>query len=430
MARGFNERDDPAHARQWGPKRTLRAECIRWLCITTKARPLVMGNRLRAKGAKIVGALQLDYTTIDFVLGFSGCAFTGKITFEKAALRGLEFVSTYVKSIYAAGMKASGSIHFWNGFVAVGQVNLDGANISGDLRCDNSRFIFEQRPDDVQFPDNPQEAFRAAGLRVQGLVSFAGSYVEGAVCLYQAVIDGNLSWDGSRFMNKGKNALLATGAKIGGAVFLARKFFASGQVNLQFTEIGGSLNCEGGFFLHCPKIQKSTAQTPALNLECSNINGSVYLKNWFVAIGLVNLQSTNIRAHLECNNGQSVNCGACSILANNARISNGVLLRDGFSSEGEIRLFAATIGWNLECSSGRFVNPSGNALNAERAKVSGHMLLNVLFRADGAVRLNLTTVRGDLRCDGGQFVNPTGNALEMVKANVNWRRLFMPRFPG
>jgi hypothetical protein len=141
---GFNERDDPAHARQWGPERTLRAECIRWLCITTKARPLVKGNRLRAKGAKIVGALQLDYTTIDFVLGFSGCAFTGKITFEKAALRGLEFVSTYVKSIYAAGMEASGSVHFWNDFVAVGNANLDSARISGDLRCDKSRLIYKQ----------------------------------------------------------------------------------------------------------------------------------------------------------------------------------------------------------------------------------------------------------------------------------------------
>ena len=62
-----------------------------------------------------------------------------------------------MKSIYAAQMKASGSVHFWNGFVAVGMVNLDSARISGNLICDKSRFIFKLRPDDVQFPQNPHE---------------------------------------------------------------------------------------------------------------------------------------------------------------------------------------------------------------------------------------------------------------------------------
>jgi hypothetical protein len=155
---GSNERDDPAHAVQWGPERTLRAECIRWLCVTPNARPLMVGNRLRVRGAKIVRALQLDYAAVDFLLAFRDCVFTEKITFEKATLRGLEFELTHVKSIYAVGMEVSGSVHFWNGFVSKGQVNLDGANISGDLRCDKSRFIFEQRPDDVQFPENPHEA--------------------------------------------------------------------------------------------------------------------------------------------------------------------------------------------------------------------------------------------------------------------------------
>jgi hypothetical protein len=40
-----NERDDPTDAHQYGLEHTLRAECIRWLCITTKARPLILGNR-------------------------------------------------------------------------------------------------------------------------------------------------------------------------------------------------------------------------------------------------------------------------------------------------------------------------------------------------------------------------------------------------
>jgi hypothetical protein len=110
--------------------------------------------------------------------------------------------------------------------------------------------------------------------------------------LYQARIDGNLICDGSRFRNEDRNALLATGAKIGGAVYLARKFFAFGQVNLEFAEIGGSLNCEGALFLQYPSIQNRTAQPPALNLESSDIKGSVHLKKWFFALGRVHLHGT------------------------------------------------------------------------------------------------------------------------------------------
>ena len=78
---------------------------------------------------------------------------------------------------------------------------------------------------------------------------------------------------------------------------------------------------------------------PALNLECSNINGSVSLTNWFVAIGRVHLHGANIRAHLDCSGGHFVNLGGHAILANHARISNGVLLSKGFYAEGEVRLF-------------------------------------------------------------------------------------------
>lgn len=115
---GPEENNDPANADHWGPERTIRADCIRWLCVTAKARPLIIGNRLGARGAKIEGVLQLDYFTIDFVVGFRCCSFTGKISFEGTSLRSLDFWWAHVKSIYAPGMKASGSVHFWNRFVA------------------------------------------------------------------------------------------------------------------------------------------------------------------------------------------------------------------------------------------------------------------------------------------------------------------------
>jgi hypothetical protein len=320
---GSNEFDNPANVSQWGPERTLKAERIAWLCITPDVRPLITGNRILVKGAKIEGVFQLNDATLDSGLAFSNCAFIDPISFENTNLPSIEFTLTHVISIHAPRLQASGSVYFWNGFIARGQVYLDAARICGDLRCERGCFIYKEIPGAVQFTDNPREAFRAAGLEVKGFVSFSGGVVQGGVCLYQARIEGNLFCDGSNFFNKGRYALLATGAKIGGAVYLARKFFALGQVNLEFAEIGGSLNCEGALFLHCPAFKDRTAQPPALNLESTNIKGFVYLTKWFLALGRVHLHGTKIGGHLDCTGGRFMNLGGCAILGNHASISNG-----------------------------------------------------------------------------------------------------------
>lgn len=413
---GSNERDDPANAHQWGPERTLRAECIRWLCMTMKARPLVLGNRIRAKGAKIKGVLQLDYATIDFVLAFSGCAFMDKITFEKATLRGLEFVLTHVKSIYAVGMEVSGSVHFWNGFVAVGNINLDLARISGDLRCDQSRLIYKLWPDDLSFTYDTREAFRAAKLEVHGLVSFCCATVHGGVSLYQSRIAGNLTFDGCVLNNKGRRALSATGATIGGAAYLARNFFAYGEVNLEFATIAGSLNCEGGRFIN-RSVKPTTDHAPSLNLESAAIGGSLYLTRWFGSSGRVHLNGVSIAGHLDCSGGYFLNAGSIALLANHAKITTAVLLRHHFYSAGEVRFFAAVVGGNFECS-GRFSNSDGSALDAERINVTGHVLFDNLCTANGLVTFFSAKVGGNFTCEG-TFSEPDGTALSGERINVS-----------
>ena len=136
--------DHPANVDKWGRERTLKAECLRWLCITSNVRPLLTADGLRVRGAKIEGAFQLKNATIDFMLAFANCVFTDKISFERTTLPSLEFALTHVISIYAAGLQAAGSVHFWNGFISAGRVNLDAAEISGDLRCDNSLFLYNK----------------------------------------------------------------------------------------------------------------------------------------------------------------------------------------------------------------------------------------------------------------------------------------------
>ena len=257
---------------------------------------------------------------------------------------------------------------------------------------------------------------------MKGFVSFVESLVEGGVCLYQASISGNLTCEGSQFLNKSGCALLATGSSIGGAVFLDRNFVAEGSVNLEFTTIGGDLLCENGKFLNAAAVIKRDTQNHALTLERSNVGGSISLTNGFLALGKVNMLGVVARAHIDCHHGSFFNPGGHAILGNNACVSNGILLRNGFYALGEVSLFAANIGGNLECSYSRFRNYSQIALNAERAKIAGHLLLNNGFHSRGVVRLYATTVGGNLESRGDSdpafFLNRSGEAITLEAADI------------
>ena len=252
--------------------------------------------------------------------------------------------------------------------------------------------------------------------------------------LYQAKIRGNLDCYNTKIWNPwGGDALLATGINVGGTIFLSgiyatKGFVAIGSGNLNFATIGGNLDCENGRFVHRPKIQDKDAQVSALDLQCTNIKGYVFLRNGFQSDGRVNLVNATVGAHLDCQGGRFLNPGGYAILANNVRISNGLLLRNGFYAEGEVRLFAANIGGNLECSGGHFVNSFGNALDAERVDVGGHLLLQKPFRAQGTFNLTGATIGGSLECSGGHFVNSSGNALDAERVDVGGHLLLKDSF--
>jgi hypothetical protein len=463
----------PASVNKWGDDRWLQADRIAWLCGISNTENLLTKRGILIRGAKISGALRLDYVVFDAPLAFSHCAFSDTISIQHAKTRMLKFLLPHCKSINATGIQVDGPLYLTNGFRAIA-ISLNNAQITGDFHFKNSRLknpgeeairanglevkgtvdfssstiegcvnLYQaQIIGDLIYCDSKlcnarREAIRACGLEVKGTLALSSDNIDACVNLYQAKILGNLDCYYSKLCNPGGDALLATGIDVRGAIYLKGTFVAKGTVNLQYATVGGELQCDGGRFLNRSHSGASIAQAPALNLERANIAGNVCLKNDFLAEGYVNLHGAIIGGHLDCEAGHFLNTDGVALLGNNARISNGVLLRNGFYAEGEVRLFAATIGGNLECSGGHFANSRGNVLEAERAEVSGHMMLNRLFMPDGADRLFIAEgtvslysakIGGNLRCEGGQFVNPGGNSLEMERANVNGHAFFSEGF--
>jgi hypothetical protein len=215
------------------------------------------------------------------------------------------------------------------------------------------------------------------------------------------------------------HSLNASHATVKGSMFLKSGFFAQGRVQLLAAKIGGSLECDGGRFLN-PANAAITESGMAINAEAIKVNGSVFLRNDFLAEGQVRLFRAEIGGDLSCDGGKFQNPPTAGVpgsgMALNAeaiKVTGSVLLRNGFAAEGGVRLFAAQIGRNVECDSGKFQNPAsaeipggGWALHAEAIKVSGGVFLRNNFSSEGNVSLFGAEIGGNLSCDGGKFQNP------------------------
>jgi hypothetical protein len=195
----------------------------------------------------------------------------------------LYFNGSATRGVGADGADVKGCITLSNGFSAVGQVRLAGAQI-GFLFCDGGRFN-----------GKGGQALNASGADIKGGVFLRGcSVIEGEVNLTGAHIRGPLDCSGSSFQNPGGKALIADKAEIEGSVFLKR-FSAEGEVNLRSANIGSNLECTNGSF-HNPG-------GASLDAAGAAFSGYVMLNDGFRADGRISMKGARIEGGLDCTGG-------------------------------------------------------------------------------------------------------------------------------
>ena len=403
-ATGDAENDKPANGANWGPERTIRAEVIRDLCLPASKYP-VHPNGIMLNGARIEGELELDWLNIAFPLMLHSCHFQKIITLLGADIKLLSLHGSYLaKGMWADDLTIKGGIILSEGFTAIGEVRLAGANIGGQLLCKGGKF------------DNLGGfALNAEGIKVKGNVFFSDGFTaKGEVRLAMAQIGGHLDCSKGNFENPQGRALTADGIMVRGVVSLNEGFTAKGEVRLPGADIGGALDCSGGTF------DNPGAYT--INAEGFMVKGSVYLRGGFKAKGEVRLVDADIGRQLECTGGIFENPEGFALNADGLTTTSAVFLNNGFTSKGEVRLLGADIGLSLDCTKGHFENPQGRALSADGIIVRGVVFLKDGFTAKGEVRLLGADIGGALDCAGGAFDNPDGDALSAdgftVKGNV------------
>jgi hypothetical protein len=231
-----DKNNDSRVGHTWPEDRSIRAELVRWICVDACAKALVDPQGVQVFGARISGVVDLSSVTVPFPVTLRNCRLTDGLNVGSTRISELDLQGACVESIYAYRLRVDGSVFFRNGFCAVGEVRILGAEIGGNVECDGGAF---------------ERALHADGARISGSVFLRKRFrSKGEVRLLGAVIGGNLECDGSTFENpprqgsgRDESALNADGASVKGDVFLRRGFCSDGDVSFVGAQIGGDLDC-------------------------------------------------------------------------------------------------------------------------------------------------------------------------------------------
>ena len=205
-----------------------------------------------------------------------------------------------------------------------------------------------------------------------------------------------------------------------------------GGLDLNFLTVGfpiGLFSCSipAGIRLRDARTRTLVFQgshTASIAADRLHADGSIFLREGFVAEGEVRLLGAKITGDLSCIGGKLENENGDALSADGAKIGGTVFLREGFSAKGGVRLLGANIRGNLDCTNGKLENEDGHALSADCANIGGNVFLSEGFSARGEVRFHRARIGADFDCRGGSFENAGGHALNLEGAEVK-RALFM-----
>jgi hypothetical protein len=176
--------------------------------------------------------------------------------------------------------------------------------------------------------------------------------------------------------------------------------YVANPLELDFATAKGATTLENCHFEH--KINATHTQFEQLSLEGSHLSqglfaqaakvtGSIFLRNGFVATGLVDLNSTDIGGQLNCAASHFIVTKGDALNAQGAKIAGGVFLSDGFTSKGPVDFTNADIGVQLNCDEGSFKREKGIALQLQDS------------RAKAFFWRKITAISGKLDLNGAHF---------------------------
>lgn len=164
----------------------VRAEVIRALCLGARSnntKPDLAGVRI--SGARIVGALDLSFATVDVPLRLSACHFADEPNLMQAKLALLDLSGGRLeKGLTADRVKIAGSLFCRDGFRANGEIRLLGAEIGGNVTFDGA-----------SLKNSDKRVLTADGVKIAGgLFCRNGFSIDGVASFTAALIGKWFDW--------------------------------------------------------------------------------------------------------------------------------------------------------------------------------------------------------------------------------------------
>lgn len=118
----------------------IRAPFIRFLALGGDERAPVHEKGVHVCGAWIEGDVDLEACHVTAPITLDWCHVDGNINLLDAEVPCLFLDNSLAKCIDAERLRCSGSVHLNNGTSVTGGVSLIGAQVGGDIDCDNAHF--------------------------------------------------------------------------------------------------------------------------------------------------------------------------------------------------------------------------------------------------------------------------------------------------
>jgi predicted acyltransferase (DUF342 family) len=399
---------DPEGMQAWGQDRTIRTSVLRRLIVGDEWPVHAKGVQLR--GVKISGRLDLESATLRCPLYLDHCYFDGsQPVLDYATVSLLAFTGCVLAGLTANTLTVTQDLSLARSLFS-GPVSLGGAQITGSLSCAGARLEGTDADGDALIADNlkvGRDLFLRNGFAAAGAIRLAG-----------ADITGNLDCDDARLAgaNAGGNALVAGNLKVGRNALLRNGFAAAGAIWLAGADITGNLDCDEA------KLNRANAQGLALIAEQLRVGGEVCLRGKFAAAGAISLLGADITGDLDCSGAElnGANANGTALIADTLKVGRNALLRDGFTTAGAISLIGASIAGNLECDGAQLngADRNGNALVADALTVGHDVFLRNGFTAAGGISLLGVSITGNLECSGAQLNGADGGGNALVADNL------------
>ena len=245
-----SELDDPVHGADWGPERTVHAELLYELLVSSPVPP----RAVVVRGARISGGLNLEAVTLACPFVLDGCFCEHPINLQEARAETIRLTGCTLLSVAADRLETRGNLVLSGSTAAI--VSLQGARLGGNLILNATTLTGGSWPLDLAdaalipltyAEDDRHEnvALAAGGMSVDGdMFCRHGFTAHGQVFLVGARVGRQLIFDGADLNNNDGIALFADRLDVGQNMF-CRKAVVKGAVQLRAANVKGQLVFDG-----------------------------------------------------------------------------------------------------------------------------------------------------------------------------------------